>query len=58
MKVEDLFPQTGANTKKAKKIRIVMKYKAKKANPGETEDRAGWAVDPHQGTVGMRMAST
>jgi len=42
----------GANYKKAKKIQILAKDKAKKNNPGEDEDRAGWGADPHQGASG------
>jgi len=34
---------------KAKQISAVAKSKAKKANPGETENRGGWSADPHQG---------
>lgn len=41
-----------SNFKKAKKIQILAKDKAKKNNPGDTEDRAGWDVDPHQGASG------
>ncbi len=47
-----LLTETGSNFKKAKKIQILAKDKAKENNPGETEDRAGWAVDPHQGAGG------
>lgn len=49
MKIEELFPKEGKNFSKAKKIRAQLKDKAKKNNPGETEERAGWGVDPHQG---------
>jgi len=41
-----------SNVKKAKKIRILAKDKAKKNNPEEDEDRAGWGADPHQGASG------
>jgi hypothetical protein len=57
MKIDELFPREGKNTKKAKRIRVALKDKAKANNPGETEDRGGWSVDPHQGTYNtLRMA--
>lgn len=40
----------GKNGKIARRIRAIAKAAAKKNNPGETEDRAGWGVDPHQGS--------
>ena len=49
MKIEELFPKEGENVSKAKRICAKAKGKAKKNNPGETEERAGWGVDPHQG---------
>jgi len=49
MKIEELFPKEGTNTKKAKKIRANLKSKSKENNPGENQERGGWAVDPHQG---------
>lgn len=56
MKYKDLFPDKNSNYSKAKRISAMAKDKAKKSNPGETEDRGGWAVDPHQGTFDrMRM---
>ena len=56
MKIEDIFPKEGANTKKAKRIRSNLKLKSKKNNPGETEARGGWCVDPHQGSINsLRM---
>jgi len=57
MKIEELFPKQGANIKKAIKIRTLSKDKAKKNNPGETEERGGWGFDAHQGTYNrLRMA--
>ena len=41
-----------SNLKKAKKIQILAKDMAKKNNPCNAEDRAGWSVDPHQGASG------
>lgn len=57
MKIEELFPKEGINTKKAKSIRASLKKKSKAGNPGENEERGGWNVDPHQGTYNtLRMA--
>jgi hypothetical protein len=56
MKIEEIFPKTGINTKKAKALRAKAKEKAKSNNPGDTEDRAGWGADAHQGSFDrMRM---
>lgn len=57
MKIEDLFPKQGANTKKAKRIVAHAKEKSKTNNPGENEPRGGWGVDPHQGSYNsLRMS--
>jgi hypothetical protein len=40
----------GKNTKTAKRIRAIAKAIAKRNNPGESEERGGWSVDPHQGS--------
>jgi hypothetical protein len=40
----------GKNGKIAKRIRAIAKAAAKKNNPGESEERGGWSVDPHQGS--------
>jgi hypothetical protein len=59
MKVEEIFPEIGKNRKKAKKIRAMLKNKAKDNNPGEAELRGGWAVDAHQGSYNsFRMGSS
>lgn len=56
MKIEELFPKEGKNMRKAKKIRMIQKDKAKSNNPGDGTGRAGWAADPYQGTFDrMRM---
>lgn len=59
MKVEEIFPKTGINMKRAKKIRAKLKDKAKKNNPGENEHRGGWGADPHQGSYNsLRMGAS
>jgi len=56
MKIEELFPKTGENMKKAKALRVAAKRKSEENNPTGTEDRAGWSVDSHQGGFDrMRM---
>lgn len=49
MKYEEL-ELVGKNGKIAKRIRALVKAVAKKNNPGESEERGGWSVDPHQGS--------
>jgi len=56
MKIEELFPKEGKNRRKAKKIRINAKLKAKENEPEETEKPSGWEAGPFQGTFDrMRM---
>ena len=49
MKYEEL-ELVGKNGKIARRIRALVKAAAKKNNPGESEERGGWSVDPHQGS--------
>ncbi len=53
----DLIPK-GQNRKIAKRIRAIAKGNAKENNPGESEERGGWGVDPHQGSGGNNPRMT
>ncbi len=47
MKLKELLPNS--SRKKAKKIAALAKDKAKENNPGENEERGGWAANPYSG---------